>query len=94
VADPTSAQDSATKSYVDSKINGVTWKAAVTASTTANLVRDASSSVNTIEASANGALSAQDGVTMEVNERLLVKDQTDSKYNGLYERCDIRFQQV
>jgi hypothetical protein len=37
VSDPTSVQDSATKSYVDSKINGVTWKAAATASTTANI---------------------------------------------------------
>jgi hypothetical protein len=84
VSDPTSAQDSATKSYVDSKVNGVTWKAAVTSTTTANITRDSGSSTNTIEGTGNGALPSQDGVSMEVDERILVKDQTDSQYNGIY----------
>ena len=84
VSDPTSPQDSATKAYVDSKINGVTWKQAVTAATSSNITRDSGSSANTIEGTGNGALPAQDGVTMEASERLLVKDQSDAQYNGIY----------
>ena len=84
VSDPTSPQDSATKAYVDSKINGVTWKQAVTAATSSDITRDSGSSANTIEGTGNGALPAQDGVTMEASERLLVKDQSDAQYNGIY----------
>jgi hypothetical protein len=84
LTNPVNDADSATKSYVDSKINGVTWKNAVTCSTTGNIDMDVSSASNTIEGSSNGALPAQDGVTLEAGERVLVKDQTDSKYNGIY----------
>ena len=84
LTNPVNDADSATKSYVDSKINGVTWKNAVTCSTTGNIDMDVSSASNTLEGSSNGALPAQDGVTLEAGERVLVKDQTDSKYNGIY----------
>ena len=38
----------------------------------------------TITASANGALPAQDGVTLSVSDRILVKDQAAGLQNGLY----------
>jgi hypothetical protein len=38
----------------------------------------------TLTGSANGALSAQDGVTLTANQRLLVRRQVDMTQNGLY----------
>jgi len=38
----------------------------------------------TLTGNSNGALSAQDGVTLVVNQRLLVKDQASGLQNGLY----------
>ena len=56
----------------------------MTCSTTSNVDRDSGSLTNTIQASSNGALPAQDGVTLQADELILVKDQTDSEYNGIY----------
>lgn len=40
---------------------------------------------NVLEATANGALAAQDGVTLAVGDRLLVKNEGEGKKNGVYE---------
>lgn len=91
VADPTLAQDAATKAYVDSFVQGVAWKNSARASTTAplpaNTYNNGMSGVGaTITADANGALAAQDGVTLVVNDRILVKDEAggDEPNNGIY----------
>lgn len=91
VTNPTAAQDAATKSYVDTIAQGITWKNAVRSATTGVLAaytyNNGSSGVGaTITANANGALAAQDGVTLVVNDRLLVKNETagNQPNNGIY----------
>ena len=38
----------------------------------------------TLTASSNGALSIDGSVTISTNDRILVKNQTDTKQNGIY----------
>ena len=74
LGEPTSAQDAATKSYVDSAAQGIDWKASVRAATTAN--------VTLASALENGDV--LDGVTLATGNRVLVKDQTTGSQNGIY----------
>lgn len=69
---PSAAQDAATKSYVDSAVEGLAWK---------DSVRVASNGAN-INLSAPGA--TIDGVTMVSGDRFLAKDQTTASQNGIY----------
>ena len=58
------------------------FKRSVRAATTADLA--AASSTTTTLTGTLVALPAQDGITLAVNDRLLVKDQTTSAQNGIY----------
>lgn len=70
LAEPTAAQDAATKNYVDAAVNGTDWKTSVRAATTANITL---SGLQTI-----------DGISVLAGERVLVKNQTTATENGLY----------
>jgi len=71
------------KSYVDSVANGLDVKASVRGATTANLTATYNNSAGTLTANSNGAL-VVDGVTYNVGERILVKDQSTAAQNGFY----------
>ena len=71
------------KAYVDAVANGLDVKASVKVATTANLAATYNNGNGTLTASSNGAISV-DGVTLSVNDRVLVKDQSTATQNGFY----------
>jgi len=71
---PSNANDIASKSYVDSTVNGLDVKESVRVATTA---------AGTLASSfANG--STVDGVSLSTGDRILLKDQADASENGVY----------
>lgn len=88
LAAPTADTDAATKAYVDALKQGLVVKSPVRAATTANIdatYANGTAGVGaTLTGKANGALAAIDGATLAVGQRVLVKNQTDAKQNGIY----------
>ena len=79
---PTSGQDAATKSYVDSAAQGLRVIPAALAATTANLNATFASGVLT--ATTNGAFTVDDVTAFVVGSRVLVKNQNAQAQNGSY----------
>jgi hypothetical protein len=89
LAEPSAAQDAATKNYVDSAIQGLDPKASVRVATTADLgtvaYNNGTAGVGaTITNTGTLAALSIDGVALSVNDRVLVKDQTAGLQNGIY----------
>lgn len=88
LADPASAQDAATKNYVDSIASGLNTKPSVRLATAGALpaatYANGSAGVgSTLTGTSNGALSV-DGTTVAINDRILVKNQSVQSENGVY----------
>lgn len=71
LGDPSSATDATTKQYVDNVARGLDWKQEVVAASTGN-----------VSLATPGT--TLDGVTLSVNDRVLLKNQTDPAENGIY----------
>lgn len=71
LANPSQAQDAATKNYVDLAVQGLDPKQSVRAATTGNI------------ASLSGTMTI-DGIALQVDDRVLVKNQTAASENGVY----------
>ncbi len=70
LADPTSAQDAATKAYVDANSQGLDVKESCLVATTANITLSGTQTI--------------DGVAVTADKRVLVKDQSNKVENGIY----------
>ena len=88
IADPTGAQDAASKAYVDAVKTGLDVKdscdIATTADTSSWVYANGTAGVGaTLTAAGNGVV-ALDRVNLTLNMRVLVKDQDPSTENGIY----------
>ena len=70
LAEPTLAQDAATKNYVDSVAQGLDVKTSVMAATTANITLSGTQTI--------------DVIALVAGDRVLVKNQTTASANGIY----------
>jgi trimeric autotransporter adhesin len=85
---PTSDLHAATKLYVDNLAAGINFHEAVHAASVNNLAviyNNGTSGVGaTLTADSNRAFSTLDGESVVVGQRVLIKNQTDAKQNGIY----------
>lgn len=88
LANPVSAQDAATKAYVDTVAEGLHIHASCVAATTANLTATYNNGTSGVGATLtnSGAQAALviDGVTLNTSDRVLVKNQSSQLQNGIY----------
>lgn len=83
LADPVNDQDAATKNYVDAVASGLDAKPSARVKTAGALPANTRSG-NVLTADVNGALTSIDGVTVAVNDIVLVTDESTGANNGLY----------
>jgi hypothetical protein len=68
---PVNGTDVVNKSYVDSLVSGISWKTAVVAATTSNITLSGTQTI--------------DGRSLNIGERVLVKNQNTGSENGIYD---------
>lgn len=86
-ADPVEDKHPATKQYVDALVTGLKLRRAVQFTTTAPLVAtyvNGSDGVNATLTSTSNQVLTVDGMNPDLGERVLVKNQTNKKENGIY----------
>ncbi len=71
VGSPSTGTDAVNRDYADALVRGLSWKEEVVAASTGNI-------------SLTGPGTTLDGVTLAVNDRILLKDQTAAAENGIY----------
>ena len=88
VNDPSDPKDAANKRYVDEVAQGLQALPAADLATTGNLSATYDNGSNgvgaTLTADSNGAFPTIDGIQLELNENILVKNQTNPYENGSY----------
>ena len=90
---PTTDLQAATKGYVDSVATGLSVSEPVVAATAGNLAGTYDNGTDgylaTLTASASATLPDIDGITLALNDRVLVRAQTDATENGIYVVTDL-----
>lgn len=93
LANPSQAQDAATKSYVDAAVSGLNIHPAANLATTMDLAtytgatvtyNNWSSGVGATLTFSGNTLTALDGYPIVSNDRLLIKNEANAVYNGVY----------
>jgi len=93
LAEPNVGTDAATKFYVDTFASGLSVKQSANAATTANLdvitggtaaYNNGTSGVGANLTITGGTLTAIDGVSLTANMRLLIKNEANQAWNGIY----------
>ena len=79
----------ATKEYVDGFTSGLDVKDSCRVATTANLTVTYDQTNKRLDNAGTQAALSIDGVTLSVNDRVLVKDQTEARQNGIYKVTDV-----
>jgi hypothetical protein len=79
LATPTDDNDAATKAYVDAARSGLDVKQSVRSATVAHLGGSVPGTISIIS-----AVSALDGISLAVGDRILVKNQNTASENGIY----------